>query len=481
VATNARRGKQDMEYELLDTAIFDEDRYFDVVVEYAKGAHDDILIAGHRAQPRPGAASLHLLPTLWFRNTWSWGGEVEKPTLTAADGGAARAVPPGAGGVAAARRPLGAAAVLRERDQQRAPLRRPERLGARQGRHQRLRRREAPRTRSTRPARDQGAAHHVLEVGPGESASIRVRLTAGSTPVTRWVRTSIGCWRPAATRPNEFYATVIPSTLEPDAAMVMRQALAGLLWGKQYYEYDVHRWLREHGVNPWDPNAPASSVRNVPWFHMVAGDVISMPDKWEYPWFAAWDLAFHCAPLSLVDVDFAKQQVELLLGTRYLHPNGQIPAYRVELQRRQPAGHGVGGALRLRARGRDPGRRANHEFLARVFPAAADELHLVGESQGPRRPQPLPGWVPRPRQHRHLRSLGAAPWRRHARAGGRHRMDGSLLPVDAADRRELAKHDPAYGDMAVKFAITSSGSRSSPRPAGPNPGLWTRRMASTTT
>ena len=105
---------------------------------------------------------------------------------------------------------------------------------------------------------------------------------------------------------DQFYATVIPPTLRPDGAMVMRQALAGLLWGKQYYEYNVHRWLREHGVDPWDPNAPASSVRNVPWFHMVAGDVISMPDKWEYPWFAAWDLAFHCAPLSLVDVDFAK-------------------------------------------------------------------------------------------------------------------------------------------------------------------------------
>ena len=115
--------------------------------------------------------------------------------------------------------------------------------------------------------------------------------------------------------------------LSPDQATVMRQALAGMLWTKQYYEYDVHRWLRDHGVDPWDPGAPASSLRNVPWFHMMAGDIISMPDKWEYPWFAAWDLAFHCAPLALVDVDFAKQQVELLLRTRYMHPNGQIPAY----------------------------------------------------------------------------------------------------------------------------------------------------------
>jgi hypothetical protein len=120
---------------------------------------------------------------------------------------------------------------------------------------------------------------------------------------------------------------VIPADVAPDAALVMRQALAGLLWGKQYYEYDVHRWLREHGVNPWDPGAPASSLRNVSWFHMLAGDIISMPDKWEYPWFAAWDLAFHCAPLALVDVDFAKEQIELLLRTRYMHPNGQIPAY----------------------------------------------------------------------------------------------------------------------------------------------------------
>ena len=123
---------------------------------------------------------------------------------------------------------------------------------------------------------------------------------------------------------DAFYAQVIPADLDADTGAVMRQALAGLLWGKQYYEYDVHKWLHEHGVNPWDS---AGGTRNEPWFHMLAGDVISMPDKWEYPWFAAWDLAFHCAPLALVDVDFAKHQVELLLSTRYLHPNGQIPAY----------------------------------------------------------------------------------------------------------------------------------------------------------
>ena len=202
----------------------------------------------------------------------------------------------------------------------------------------------------------------MLQVPAGDSASIRVRLTAsgGSQTDVPGKGKPLGAdfdrvFKKRRKEADQFYATVIPPTLRADGAMVMRQALAGLLWGKQYYEYNVHRWLREHGVDPWDPNAPASSVRNVPWFHMVAGDVISMPDKWEYPWFAAWDLAFHCAPLSLVDVDFAKEQVELLLSTRYLHPERPDPGVRVELQRCQPAGDGVGGAVRVRARGRDPG------------------------------------------------------------------------------------------------------------------------------
>ena len=144
----------------------------------------------------------------------------------------------------------------------------------------------------------------------------------------------------------------------------MRQALAGLLWGKQYYEYDVHRWLREHDVNPWDPNAP--DVRNVGWFHMIAGDIISMPDKWEYPWFAAWDLAFHCAPLSLVDVDFAKEQVELLLHTRYLHPNGQIPAYEWNFCDVNPPVT-AWAALWVYQREAEIRGKGDREFLERVF------------------------------------------------------------------------------------------------------------------
>jgi hypothetical protein len=146
----------------------------------------------------------------------------------------------------------------------------------------------------------------------------------------------------------------------------MRQALAGLLWGKQYYEYDVHTWLHERGVNPWHPDAAAGSTRNVAWFHMLAGDVISMPDKWEYPWFAAWDLAFHCAPLALVDVDFAKSQVELLLRTAYMHPNGQIPAYEWNFSDVNPPVT-AWAALFVYEREAEIRGEGDHDFLARVF------------------------------------------------------------------------------------------------------------------
>ena len=330
VATNARRGKQDMEYELLDTGIFDENRYFDVVVEYAKAGPEDILMLVTAYNRGPDPAALHLLPTLWFRNTWSWGEDLPKPGLSALSDTATRAT----------HRELGdwrfwaepSARLLfceNETNNQRlfgAPNAAP---FVKDGIGDFV---VAGREDAVNPERTgtKMAAHHVLALGPGESASVRVRLTAVGDVSNDESPLGAGFHDVMSARRSEadlFYGAVIPSNLSRDQSMVMRQALAGLLWGKQYYEYNVHHWLREHGVNPWDPSAPASSVRNVAWFHMLAGDIISMPDKWEYPWFAAWDLAFHCAPLSLVDVDFAKQQVELLLRTRYMHGDGQIPAY----------------------------------------------------------------------------------------------------------------------------------------------------------
>ena len=341
VAENGRRGKLDFEYELLDTGIFDEDRYFDVVVEYAKAAPDDILMRVTAHNRGPEAATLHVLPTLWFRNTWSWGGEVAKPSLRA-DGVIARA--------RRARR-----VALR------APTRRScsaENETGREG--ARSASTSSTARRSTRVSGTKCAAHHVLDDRPRASRrEVRVRLSARDAEVD-----FDAVFAARIEEADAFYATVIPATLDADHALVMRQALAGLLWGKQYYEYDVHRWLREHGVNPWDPNAP--DVRNVPWFHMVAGDVISMPDKWEYPWFAAWDLAFHCAPLSLVDVDFAKEQVELLLHTRYMHPNGQIPAYEWNFSDVNPPVT-AWAALWVFQREAEIRGEGDREFLARVF------------------------------------------------------------------------------------------------------------------
>ena len=340
VDTNARRGKQDYEYELLDTGIFDDDRYFDVVVEYAKAGHDDLLMRVTAHNRGPADATLHLLPTLWFRNTWSWGREVPKPSLNAEGGGVlARHEELGEWRLQAdaeflfCENETGSKAAIGEHVVDGAAL--------------------------TAQAGTKCAAHHVLEIEAGRSASIQVRLSVDTAPVDF---DAVFATRRAEA--DAFYAEVIPPTLDADRALVMRQALAGLLWGKQYYEYDVHRWLREHGVNPWDPNAP--DVRNVPWFHMIAGDIISMPDKWEYPWFAAWDLAFHCGPLSLVDVDFAKEQVELLLHTRYLHPNGQIPAYEWNFSDVNPPVT-AWAALWVYQREAEIRGEGDREFLARVF------------------------------------------------------------------------------------------------------------------
>ena len=376
VSTNGRRGRHDLEYELLDTGVFDDDRYFDVVVEYAKAAPDDILmlVTAHNRGPDP--ATLHLLPTLWFRNTWSWGDEVPKPTLAAADD---------RGGIASARAShAGLGDWLLSADESAQLL-----FCENETNNQRLFGTANPSAyvkdginefvvggveAAVNPARagTKMAAHHVLEIAPGDSASIRLRLTAATPgPAAPPPDDRLGTEfeRVIATRRTEadrFYETVIPPGLDDDNALVMRQALAGLLWGKQYYEYDVHRWLGEHGINPWDPHSPASSMRNVPWFHMVAEDIISMPDKWEYPWFAAWDLAFHTAPLALVDVDFAKAQIELLVRGRYMHPNGQVPAYEWNFSDVNPPVT-AWAALFVYEREAEIRGAGDREFLARVF------------------------------------------------------------------------------------------------------------------
>jgi hypothetical protein len=481
VSTNAQRGKQGLEYELLDTGVFDEDRYFDVIVEYAKGAHDDILMLVIARNRGPDEATLHLLPTLWFRNTWSWGDDVPKPTLEAVDG------EPGVAAVRASHSELGewllradASAELlfceNETNQERlfgAPNASPyvkdainEYVVAGAG--------EAvnPERTGTKVA-----ARHVMRIAAGGSASIRLRLTAldgQRADAPEGERLGAGFDRVLTARREEadqFYATLIPETLRPDGAMVMRQALAGLLWGKQYYEYNVHRWLAEHGVSPWDPNAPGSSVRNVPWFHMVAGDVISMPDKWEYPWFAAWDLAFHCAPLSLVDVDFAKQQVELLLSTRYLHPNGQIPAYEWNFSDVNPPVT-AWAALYVYEREVEIRGEGDREFLARVFDRLLTNFTWWVNRKDPDDRNLFQGGF------LGLDNIGIFDRSAPLPGGGRlEQADGTawmalycqwMLQIAA----ELAEHTRAYADMALKFATHFAWISIAMHPPGGGTTLW---------
>jgi Mannosylglycerate hydrolase MGH1-like glycoside hydrolase domain len=324
VKTNQGRSRQEFEYELLDTGVFDQDRYFDVFVEYAKASPEDLLvqITVHNQGPEP--ATLHVLPTLWFRNTWSWGGEAPRPELW----------PSGAGAIVASHPELGQRFLAcdgadellfteNETNTERlfgAPNRTPYVKDGIDG-YVVHGRRDAvnPQRKGTK-----ASAHYRLTVGAGASRTIRLRLH--DPAVTDSFGTFDAAMQARRKEADEFYASVIPSSLGADAATVMRQALAGMLWSKQFYYYDVDHWLGEHGADPFGPTRGAAP-RNDHWHHMHNADVISMPDKWEYPWYAAWDLAFHVLALTLVDEDFGKHQLDLMFRDNYLHPSGQIPAY----------------------------------------------------------------------------------------------------------------------------------------------------------
>ena len=324
--TNRRRSREEMEYELLDTGAFHEDRYFDVFMEYAKEGPEDLLIRVSVHNRGPEAARLHLLPTLWFRNTWAWEKSAEKPSLRVA----------GPGRILAADSELGEYTLACDRN--------PELLFTEnESNVERLwgQRNPSPyvkdafhryvvggETGAVNPAKTgtKAAARYVLNVPAGGCAVVRLRLAAAaalpSIPFGDGFDTSFAARIADA---DEFYDRITPRSLTEDERRVHRQALAGMLWSKQFYFFDVDRWLDEHDAHPL--LGSRSAPRNAEWFHMFNGDIISMPDKWEYPWYAAWDLAFHTIALSLVDFDFAKQQLLLMLESLYAHPNGQIPAY----------------------------------------------------------------------------------------------------------------------------------------------------------
>jgi hypothetical protein len=339
LSTNRQRNRGDFEYELLDTGVFNEDRYFDVFVEYAKETPEDVLIKITVWNRGPEPASLHILPTVWFRNTWSWSDGTAKPSLQQADGvkGAS---------VVATSHPTSGERFLycegvpsllfteNETNNERifgTPNRSPY---VKDGINNSV---VNGRADAVNPGRTgtKAAAHYEVTVGARESKVVRLRLTDTAAEALKQKHGAAKgdpfgkhfdeVFNLRLSEADEFYGSITPETLGEDEARVMRQGLAGMLWGKQYFAFDVDKWLVEHGADPMQRDS--RQIRNKEWFHMVNEHIISMPDKWEYPWYAAWDLAFHTMALSVVDEDFAKEQLELMLTEDFLHPTGQIPAY----------------------------------------------------------------------------------------------------------------------------------------------------------
>jgi hypothetical protein len=367
IETNRRRSREEQEYELLDTGIFDDDRYFDVFVEYAKEGPEDVLIRITVHNRGAEAARLRVLPTLWFRNTWSWGDDSRKPSLREVAPGAVQATHPELGEYWL--HCDGVAELLFTENESNA-----QRLWGQPNASPYVKDAFhayviAGAREAVNPARTgtKAAAHYALDVPGGGSRTVRLRLAAARTEAARTEDPFGGFERTFDSRiadADEFYQRIAPNTLTDDQRLVHRQALAGLLWSKQYYYFDLELWLREHKSHPLLGSA-RHDVRNTEWFHMLNADVISMPDKWEYPWYAAWDLAFHTISLALVDFDFAKEQLLLMLRSLYFHPSGQIPAYEWNFSDVNPPVHAFA-TLWLYKYEKQLG-RADLRFLERSF------------------------------------------------------------------------------------------------------------------
>ena len=373
VEENRRRDKSQPEFELLDTDVFEEDRYFDVFVEYAKADVEDILIKITVTNRGPEAANLRVLPTIWFRNTWSWGNRARRPKLHQAHPAPNPVIELNLSPLS---QPQSDARWLHCEGSPELLFTENETNARRLFGIENLTRfvkdgindhivQGAKEAVNPEQVGSKAAAHYKMSLGSGETVVIRMRLADsdfnGTNAFDAYDRTFALRRREA----DEFYATVIPQDLSADAKNVMRQGFAGMLWSKQFYHYVIKDWLRGDPDNPRPPETRRKG-RNHQWTHLYNADVISMPDKWEYPWYAAWDLAFHCVPLALVDPDFAKEQLTLMLREWYMHPNGQIPAYEWALGDVNPPVH-AWAAWRVYKIDKKRTGRGDREFLKRIF------------------------------------------------------------------------------------------------------------------
>lgn len=366
---NARRNRLEREFELMDTGIFADDRYFDVFVEYAKAGPDDVLIEIRVANRGPLEAELHLLPTVWFRNTWTWDPNIRRPRLFRAETDENR--------------------LIQLNDEYYGPRwlhleGTPDLLFTENETNHRLLFGTPNDSRFTKDAIDRyivhgertavnpiqrgtkAAGHYHLVLSAGEEQVVRLRLSDSGEAAAAFgeeFAASFGARREEAA---EFYSDVEPAGISEDGRNVFRQACAGLMWTKQFYHYDINRWLKG------DPGQAApppgrGDIRNGGWTHLYNADVVSMPDKWEYPWYAAWDLAFHCVPIALVDPEFAKEQLILMLREWYMHPNGQLPAYEWHFDDVNPPVHAWAAWRVYKIEKKRNNGKGDTHFLSRVF------------------------------------------------------------------------------------------------------------------
>ncbi len=330
VEENRRRGRGDQEFELLDTGCFDDNRYFDVFVEYAKASPEDVCIRIQAINRGPETAELTLLPTIWYRNTWSWGTDIRRPRFKEGEPSHQACVIETTHDYYGLRRLLceGQPTLLFTENETNTRRLYGDEDGARYVKdafHEYI---VTGDKAAVNPAKNgtKAAAQYVLTLSPGAATTFRLRFS-NTGLVSAFAKENFeAVFNARIQEADDFYAGLAPQDVAEDTRRVQRQAFAGLLWTKQFYHYNVSRWLKGDPVGP-EPPSNRLHGRNADWTHLYNADVISMPDKWEYPWYAAWDLAFHCIPLALVDPTFAKEQLVLMLREWYMHPNGQIPAY----------------------------------------------------------------------------------------------------------------------------------------------------------
>jgi len=371
IEENRNRSKTEPEYELFDTGIFDDDRYFDVFVEYAKADVEDILIKIEVFNRGAESATVHVLPTLWFRNTWSWEDSTEKPQLKqVTDENGVKVIE--AAGIYFGKRYLyceNASDLLftqNESNNERLYNSSNASPFVKDGINEFVVHQNQPAVNAEKVG-TKAAAQYILQIPAGESTTLRLRLTDREP---QQLKKAFGkkfeqIFADRIREADEFYSEIIPQELSDDAKNVMRQGFAGMLWSKQFYNYTIKDWLEGDPAQPKPPEERLQG-RNAAWTHLFNADVISMPDKWEYPWYAAWDLAFHCIPLALVDSEFAKEQLLLMLREWYMHPNGQLPAYEWAFGDVNPPVH-AWATLRVYQIEKKRHGEGDRKFLARVF------------------------------------------------------------------------------------------------------------------